>query len=287
MLILSWQITVVALAAAAAVRAAGALGRADGSPAITRESMQLNAAMSQTMTERFNVSGALLVKIFGRPADESAQFGAKAGRVRDIGITSRDVQPDLLRRAHARRVARDRARLRHRRRARHQRRAPGRDAGRPGRAADPAVRAADVAVQRAGRRHDRAGLLRARLRGARPAADGRRRARRGRAAAPAPTPSSSTTSTFRYPSADEVSLASLESVAVLDSTASTTVLNGVDVHRRAGPDGRPRRPVRRRQDDDHGARLAPLRRHRGQRPGRRPGRARRHPELAAPRRSGS
>ena len=56
--------------------------------AISRESMQLNAAMSQTMTERFNVAGALLVKIFGRPEEESAQFSAKAARVRDIGITS-------------------------------------------------------------------------------------------------------------------------------------------------------------------------------------------------------
>ena len=55
---------------------------------ITRESMQLNAEMSQTMTERFNVSGALLVKIFGRLPEESAQFAARAARVRDIGITS-------------------------------------------------------------------------------------------------------------------------------------------------------------------------------------------------------
>lgn len=53
---------------------------------ITRESMQLNAAMSQTMTERFNVSGALLVKIFGRLPDEQREFTAKASRVRDIGV---------------------------------------------------------------------------------------------------------------------------------------------------------------------------------------------------------
>jgi ATP-binding cassette subfamily B protein len=48
--------------------------------------MQLNAAMSTTMTERFNVSGALLVKLFGRLPEESREFGDKAGRVRDIGI---------------------------------------------------------------------------------------------------------------------------------------------------------------------------------------------------------
>jgi ATP-binding cassette subfamily B protein len=44
--------------------------------------------MNTTMTERFNVSGALLVKLFGRPDDEAREFGGKAGRVRDIGIRS-------------------------------------------------------------------------------------------------------------------------------------------------------------------------------------------------------
>jgi ATP-binding cassette, subfamily B, bacterial len=87
MLILSWQITVVALLLLPLfVLPARWVGRRLA--AITRESMQLNAAMSQTMTERFNVSGALLVKIFGRPNDESAEFAGKAARVRDIGITS-------------------------------------------------------------------------------------------------------------------------------------------------------------------------------------------------------
>jgi len=87
MIILSWQITVVALLLLPlfVLPARWVGGRL---AAITRESMQLNAAMSQTMTERFNVAGALLVKIFGRPDEESAQFSAKAGRVRDIGITS-------------------------------------------------------------------------------------------------------------------------------------------------------------------------------------------------------
>ncbi|MBS1846709.1 MAG: ABC transporter ATP-binding protein, partial [Actinobacteria bacterium] len=47
-----------------------------------------NAEMNTTMTERFNVSGAMLVKLFGRPEDESAAFDARAGRVRDIGVTS-------------------------------------------------------------------------------------------------------------------------------------------------------------------------------------------------------
>ena len=87
MIILSWQITVVALFLLPLfVLPARWVGSRLAS--ITRESMQLNAAMSQTMTERFNVAGALLVKIFGRPAEESAQFSTKAARVRDIGITS-------------------------------------------------------------------------------------------------------------------------------------------------------------------------------------------------------
>jgi ATP-binding cassette subfamily B protein len=53
---------------------------------LTRESMQLNAQMGSTMTERFNVAGALLVKLFGRPREESQTFGTRAIQVRDIGI---------------------------------------------------------------------------------------------------------------------------------------------------------------------------------------------------------
>ena len=55
---------------------------------ITRESYNLNASMNATMTERFNVAGALLVKLFGHPEDEDASFRARADRVRDIGVTS-------------------------------------------------------------------------------------------------------------------------------------------------------------------------------------------------------
>ena len=53
---------------------------------ITRESYNLDAGMNATMTERFNVSGALLVKLFGRPDAEAARFGERAERVRDIGV---------------------------------------------------------------------------------------------------------------------------------------------------------------------------------------------------------
>jgi ATP-binding cassette, subfamily B, bacterial len=54
---------------------------------LTRESMQLDAQMGSTMTERFNVAGAMLVKLFGRPRDESATFAGRAAQVRDIGVT--------------------------------------------------------------------------------------------------------------------------------------------------------------------------------------------------------
>ncbi len=53
---------------------------------MTREGMVLNAEMNNTMTERFNVSGALLVKLFGRPQHEAEAFRGRAGRVRDIGV---------------------------------------------------------------------------------------------------------------------------------------------------------------------------------------------------------
>ncbi|MDP9417956.1 MAG: ABC transporter ATP-binding protein/permease [Actinomycetota bacterium] len=87
MLVLSWQITVVALLLLPVfLLPARWVGRKLA--AITREAMQLNAEMSQTMTERFNVSGALLVKNFGRLPDEADAFAGKASRVRDIGMTS-------------------------------------------------------------------------------------------------------------------------------------------------------------------------------------------------------
>ena len=53
---------------------------------LTREQMTLNADMSSQMTERFNVAGALLVKLFGDHDREAGAFAARAGRVRDIGV---------------------------------------------------------------------------------------------------------------------------------------------------------------------------------------------------------
>ncbi|MEO6123839.1 MAG: ABC transporter ATP-binding protein [Ilumatobacteraceae bacterium] len=86
MFVLSWQITLLSLIMLPLfVFPAKLVGRKLA--AITRERYQLNGEMGQTMTERFNVSGALLVKLFGHPKAESAAFSARAGRVRDIGVT--------------------------------------------------------------------------------------------------------------------------------------------------------------------------------------------------------
>ena len=85
MFILSWQVTVVSLLLVPLfLFPARYMGRRLQS--MTRESMGLNAAMSTQMTERFNVAGALLVKLFGRPEDEAAAFSGRAERVRDIGV---------------------------------------------------------------------------------------------------------------------------------------------------------------------------------------------------------
>ena len=86
MLLLSWQITLVALTLLPVfILPARWVGRR--MQAITRESYALNAQMNTTMTERFNVAGALLVKLFGRQDEERRGFEDKAARVRDIGIT--------------------------------------------------------------------------------------------------------------------------------------------------------------------------------------------------------
>ena len=84
---LSWEVTVLSLILLPVfVLPARAFGRK--LQTLTRESYGLNASMTTTMTERFNVSGALLVSLFGRPDEESRSFSDRAGRVRDIGITT-------------------------------------------------------------------------------------------------------------------------------------------------------------------------------------------------------
>jgi ATP-binding cassette subfamily B protein len=87
MVALEWRLTIVALVLLPlfiipARRVGGRLA------AITREGMDLNAQMNTQMTERFNVSGALLVKLFGRADDERDEFAGRAAKVRRVGIRS-------------------------------------------------------------------------------------------------------------------------------------------------------------------------------------------------------
>lgn len=85
MFLLSWQITVAALILVPLfLLPARWMGRR--LQTLTRQQMTHNSQMSAQMTERFNVSGALLVKLFGRSAEEDAAFQSRAAEVRDIGI---------------------------------------------------------------------------------------------------------------------------------------------------------------------------------------------------------
>jgi ATP-binding cassette, subfamily B, bacterial len=87
MFYLSWLVTLAALVLIPLfILPARALGRR--MQRLTRESMQLDAAMGSTMTERFNVAGAMLVKLFGRQGEESEVFAGRAARVRDIGVVT-------------------------------------------------------------------------------------------------------------------------------------------------------------------------------------------------------
>jgi ATP-binding cassette subfamily B protein len=85
MLILSWQITIFSLLLLPVFLIPTKwVGRRLQS--LTRESFGVNAEMSSTMTERFNVSGAMLVTLYGEPAREREYFRSRARRVADIGI---------------------------------------------------------------------------------------------------------------------------------------------------------------------------------------------------------
>lgn len=85
MLILSWQITIVSLLLLPAfLLPTKWVGKRI--QALTRDAFNLNATMSSTMTERFNVSGALLVNLYGQPAKEENFFRSRARKVADIGI---------------------------------------------------------------------------------------------------------------------------------------------------------------------------------------------------------
>ncbi|WP_141962125.1 ABC transporter ATP-binding protein [Actinoallomurus bryophytorum] len=85
MLVLSWQVTLIALVLLPIfIFPAKWVGKR--LQKISREQMQLDAEMGSLMTERFNVAGAMLAKLYGRPDDESTMFSDRAARVRDIGV---------------------------------------------------------------------------------------------------------------------------------------------------------------------------------------------------------
>jgi len=86
---LSWQVSLIALVLIPLfIFPVRRLGRR--LQRLSREAMQLNAQMGSMMTERFNVAGAMLAKLFGRPSEESRMFAANASKVREIGV-SRDM----------------------------------------------------------------------------------------------------------------------------------------------------------------------------------------------------
>lgn len=85
MLVLSWQITLLALVVVPAfLLPARRVGRRLA--ALRREAMQRNADLGERMTERFGVAGALLVKTYGDDGQESSQFRSRAAAVRDVGV---------------------------------------------------------------------------------------------------------------------------------------------------------------------------------------------------------
>jgi ATP-binding cassette, subfamily B, bacterial len=84
---LSWQLAVVSLVLVPIFVAPGkTVGRRV--QRLARETMQLDAEIGSLMNERFNVAGAMLAKLYGRPEDESGQFYKRASRVRDLAVTT-------------------------------------------------------------------------------------------------------------------------------------------------------------------------------------------------------
>lgn len=92
---ISWQITLLALLILPMfLLPARRVGRRLAT--LRREAAAHNAAMGTQMTERFSAPGATLVKLFGRPAEESAEFATRARRVRDIGVRTAMVQVSFV-----------------------------------------------------------------------------------------------------------------------------------------------------------------------------------------------
>ncbi|WP_405014088.1 ABC transporter ATP-binding protein [Kitasatospora sp. NBC_01539] len=95
MLTLSWQITLLALVLLP-VFVIPARRMGSRMAKLQREAANLNASMGTRMTERFSAPGATLVKLFGRPEDESVEFAARARRVRDIGVRTAMAQSAFI-----------------------------------------------------------------------------------------------------------------------------------------------------------------------------------------------
>jgi len=87
MFLLSWQITLAALVAIPFFLIPGRM-IARRLQRLSRQMMQLDAEIGSLMTERFNVAGALLAKLYGRPETEAELFASRAGRVRDIFVVT-------------------------------------------------------------------------------------------------------------------------------------------------------------------------------------------------------
>ncbi len=84
---LSWQLSLIAVAVIPLFIVPGKL-IAKRSQRLVREEMQLQAELSVMTTERSNVAGALLAKLYGRPEEETRLFAGKAGRIRDLAVAN-------------------------------------------------------------------------------------------------------------------------------------------------------------------------------------------------------
>ncbi|HLR44883.1 MAG TPA: ABC transporter ATP-binding protein [Brevibacterium sp.] len=232
MVTISWQVTVLSiLLLPIFLIPARALG--DRLARLQHEAADHNAAMSTRMTERFSAGGATLVRLFGSPTHESAEFADRAGRVRDIGVRVAMLQATFVT---ALTLVSALALALVYGLGGWQAVTGSLDAGRVVTLAMLLTRlygpltmlanarmdimSAVVSFQRVFEVLDLVSLIR-------PPAD------------PTPLPSGALSVAFRdvrfaYPSATEVSLASLEEVAVLDERGGTQVLHGIDVEVPAG-----------------------------------------------------
>ena len=283
MLALSWQVTLLPLLLFPFLLLASRWV-SSRMAVLTRDRMNGNADMGNAMTERFNVGGAMLLKLFGHRETEDAMFADKAATVRDLGVriavlsrmffATMTLVPSLA------------TALVY---------GVGGYLAVNGNLSVGTVIALGTLLLRLlgplqGLSNVRVDVMTALVSFDRvfevldlPVADpgeARRRRPCRRTAASLEFDDVS----FSYPRADEISLASLESVARAESRDSGEVLHASRLRRRARADGGPGRPVRCRQDHGHPPRRPAVRRDLRRGPRRRRGRARRDPPVARGRR---